>query len=77
MAFVDTGATVQGFGGVNPGSPSGGGIQANAQASVRTAPGAMGFGGSLSIKHWVYVFYAVIIGILVITGVIFNGKGRK
>lgn len=77
MAFIDTGATVGGYGGVNPGAPTGAGVNASAQATVRTPPGNGGYGGSASVRTWVFIFYAIIIGTLFAVGVIFNGKGRK
>lgn len=76
MAFIDTG--VSGYGGLNPGSPSGGGVgvSANASAVGNMAPGASGMGSGMSIKGWTITYLALIVGILVVTGVIFNGKGR-
>lgn len=76
MTFIDTG--VSGYGGLNPGSPSGGGVNVNANVSgkVNVAPGAGGFGSSMSIKGWTIIYLAVIIAILVMTGILFNGKGR-
>ena len=76
MAFIDSSAKVSGsMGNV----PSGAGVQgvANANATVRTPPGAAGYGGSWSVRTWVFVYLAFIIAFLVVTGVLFNGKGRK
>lgn len=76
MAFVDSSAAVSGsMGNV----PAGAGVQgvANANGSVKVAPGTTGMGGNWSVRTWVFIYLAVIIGFLTVTGVIFNGKGRK
>lgn len=77
MAFIDS--NISAYGGLNPGSPSGGGVgtTANAPAVGNSAPGASGFGSGMSIRGWTITYLAIIIGILVTTGVLFNNKGRK
>jgi len=80
MAFIDTGVQASAFGGINPGAPSGSGVAAstgNAQSAMTGGPGANGFGSGMTNRFWVLTYYAFIIGVLVITGVIFNGKGRR
>lgn len=80
MAFIDTGANVQAFGGVNPGAPSGGGnipTTGGSAANSNSAKGSNGMGSSIAIKHWVYIIYLFIVGVLVLTGYLFNGKGKK
>lgn len=78
MAFVDTG--VSAYGGLNPGAPSGSGVAnagANVGASVSGGPGSSGMGSGMSIKSWTIAYLVLIIGILVVTGVLFNGKGKS
>lgn len=77
MAFVDTGTMV--YGGVNPGAPSGGGVvgSVNAGASVQPMPGSGGLGSGLAVHHWALIYVGLIVATLVVTGVLFNGKGRK
>lgn len=73
MAYIDTG--LSGYGGIAA-APTGGGIGANAQATVSAgAPGSSGLGSGHSVRNWVLIYYVIMIGILVFTGVIFNGKG--
>lgn len=78
MAFIDTG--VSAYGGLNAGAPSGGGV-ANAGGSVGTSvgggPGSSGPGSGMSLKGWTITYLVLITGILVLTGVLFNGKGRS
>lgn len=74
MAFIDTG--VSAMGGLNPGAPSGGGVNASVSAVGRVQPGSTGVGSNYSIRAWTIIYLGLIIGILVITGVLFNGKGR-
>lgn len=76
MAFVDSSAQVSGsLGGV----PAGAGVQgqANANATIRTPPGSAGYGGSWSVRTWVFIYLGFIVAFLALTGVLFNGKGRK
>lgn len=80
MAYVDTSGSLSGqFGGVAP-APTGGGIPGGAGVAAGVtvgAPGAKGYGSGASIRTWVYIYLAFIVGMLVLTGVLFNGKGRK
>lgn len=77
MAFVDVGTSA--YGGLNPGAPSGGGVggSANAAGAVNSAPGSRGAGSNYSIRTWTIIYLGLIIGILVTTGVLFNGKGKS
>lgn len=78
MAFIDSGVQASAFGGINPGAPSGSGV-ANQAASTGGAipPGSSGPGSNMSNRAWALFYLAFITGILVFTGVIFNGKGRR
>jgi hypothetical protein len=76
MAFIDTGASASAFGGVNPGAPSGSGVANQGTSNPPGAPGSGGPGSGMSSRSWVLFYYAFIVGVLVITGVIFNGRGR-
>ncbi len=79
MAYIDT-TIPYASGSVSGvlGSPSGGGSISVAGGSVgQTAPGNHGVGGSGQIHHWILAFYGIIAFILISTGVLFNGKGRR
>ena len=78
MAFIDT-TIPYASGNVSAqlgGAPQGGGIVAGVGAIPGTPPGMHGPGGSGQLSHWVLGFYAFIAFMLIITGVLFNGKGK-
>lgn len=80
MAFIDT-SIPYASGNVSAqvgGAPSGGGnFSAGLGVPGGTPPGLHGPGGSGQLNHWVLVFYGIIAFVLVSTGVLFNGKGKK
>lgn len=75
MAFIDSEAALS----AGPNVPKGAGTQgvkASASAVVNTPPGAQGMASGLSVKTWVFIFYAFIAVVLGLSGYLFNGKKR-
>ena len=80
MAFIDSGVQASAYGGLNPGGPSGSGVAGAQMSPVAGYPGQPGSGGpgtNYSNRTWALTYLGFIIFTLVITGVIFNGKGRE
>lgn len=74
MAYVDVNTAA--YGGISA-APTGGGLPAANAVPPSGQSGSGGPGANYSSKTWALTYLGLIVAILVITGVLFNGKGRK